>query len=80
MTGSSLLTVAEVAAALRLSHQRVYQLIESGELVALRVTSGPKGALRISPDDLAAYLADANDPRRSVVRQVAVRDEIELRA
>ena len=48
-----LMTVAEVAAALRVSTMTVYRLIKSGELAALRVGKN----YRIRADDLEAYLA-----------------------
>ena len=51
------LTVSEVAAQLRISNSSVYLLIESGRLAHHRI--GPrKGAIRVSPDDLAAYMAE----------------------
>lgn len=48
-----LMTVAEVAAALRVSTMTVYRLIKSGELAALRVGKN----YRIRTDALEAYLA-----------------------
>ncbi len=48
-----LMTVAEVADALRVSTMTVYRLIKSGELAALRVGKN----YRIRADDLEAYLA-----------------------
>ena len=48
-----LMTVAEVAEALRVSTMTVYRLIKSGELAALRVGKN----YRIRADDLEAYLA-----------------------
>jgi len=48
--------VAEVAALLDVHPATVYRDIESGRLKALRVGSG-KGALRILPEALDAYLA-----------------------
>lgn len=46
------LTVGEVAEALRVSNMTVYRLIRSGELVALRIGSN----YRIRERDLEAYL------------------------
>jgi excisionase family DNA binding protein len=54
---ASLMKPREVAAALRCSQSSVYARIASGELAAIRV--GP-GALRVSADDLAAYLLRVN--------------------
>lgn len=48
--------VAEVAAMLDVHQATIYRDIESGRLRALRVGSG-KGALRILPEALDAYLA-----------------------
>jgi excisionase family DNA binding protein len=48
------LTVAEVAGALRVSSMTVYRLIKSGELPALRVGKN----IRIRTSDLDAFLAD----------------------
>ncbi|MFP4636418.1 MAG: helix-turn-helix domain-containing protein [Nitriliruptoraceae bacterium] len=48
-----LMTVAEVAEALRVSNMTVYRLIKSGELPALRVGKN----YRIRESDLEAYLA-----------------------
>ena len=48
-----LLTVAEIAAVLRVSNMTVYRLIKAGELPALRVGKN----YRIRTDDLDAFLA-----------------------
>ena len=48
-----LLTVAEVAAVLRVSNMTVYRLIKSGELPALRVGKN----YRIRESELEAFLA-----------------------
>jgi excisionase family DNA binding protein len=50
----SLLTVREVAAALRLSEPSVYRLIRTGDLPAVRL-SGPGSSLRVRIDDLDAF-------------------------
>ena len=47
------LTVAEVAAQLRVSNMTVYRLIKAGELGALRVGK----SYRIREDDIDRYLA-----------------------
>jgi excisionase family DNA binding protein len=49
----SLLTVAEVAEALRVSSMTIYRLIKAGDLPALRVGKN----YRIRLQDLEAYLA-----------------------
>jgi excisionase family DNA binding protein len=50
----SLMTVAEVGAALRVSNMTVYRLIKAGELPAIRIGK----SFRIKQHDLTAYLAD----------------------
>jgi excisionase family DNA binding protein len=54
----ALYTVAEVAAAMRVSNMTVYRLIKGGELAAVRVGKN----YRIRESDLERYLAE-----RSVV-------------
>lgn len=49
-----LLTVGEVAEALRVSNMTVYRLVGSGQLAALRVGR----SYRIREDDLDRYLAE----------------------
>lgn len=49
------LTVAEVAAQLRMSRAGVYRLIRAGRLPAYRV--GAVRGLRVNEDELARYLA-----------------------
>lgn len=51
--GDRLLTVSEVAAAMRVSNMTIYRLIKSGELPAVRVGRN----YRIREGDVAAYLA-----------------------
>ncbi|HEY6566231.1 MAG TPA: helix-turn-helix domain-containing protein [Actinomycetota bacterium] len=53
VTGA-LLTVSEVANAIRVSNMTVYRLIKSGELGAVRVGKG----YRIRQTDLARFLDD----------------------
>lgn len=53
VTGA-LLTVAEVAAGMRVSNMTVYRLIKSGELPAVRVGKG----YRIRESDLQRFLED----------------------
>ena len=52
-TGDRLLTVAEVAATMRVSNMTVYRLIKSGELAALRVGRN----YRVREAELDRYLA-----------------------
>lgn len=52
--GSSLLTVAEVAAHMRVSNMTVYRLIKGGELAAVRVGHN----YRIREAELERYLAE----------------------
>lgn len=49
-----LLTVKECARVLCYSPRSVYRLVERGELPAVRIGSGPKAAIRVLPEDLAA--------------------------
>jgi len=50
-----LLTVAEIAAILRISKMTVYRLIESGDIPALRVGR----SFRVPEDDVKQYLERA---------------------
>jgi excisionase family DNA binding protein len=58
------LTVHEVADRLRVSHSSVYLLVESGRMAHHRI-GARRGAIRISEDDLAAYLAENRQGQRS---------------
>jgi excisionase family DNA binding protein len=51
--GGSLLTVGEVASAMRVSNMTVYRLIKSGELAAVRVGHN----YRIREGDVERYLS-----------------------
>jgi excisionase family DNA binding protein len=51
--GDELLTVAEVAATMRVSNMTVYRLIKGGELPAIRVGR----AYRVRESDVDRYLA-----------------------
>lgn len=55
MPEDRLLTVKEVAARLRLSLAETYKLVQSQAIVHFRVGPG-KGAIRIAPDALDAFL------------------------
>jgi len=52
--GDRLLTVAEVAATMRVSNMTVYRLIKNGDLPALRVGTN----YRIRESDVEVYLSD----------------------
>ena len=52
-TGAHFLTVAEVAALLRVSTMTVYRLIKAGELASVRVGK----SYRVTEDDVDRYLA-----------------------
>jgi excisionase family DNA binding protein len=52
--GDRLLTVAEVAATMRVSNMTVYRLIKNGDLPALRVGKN----YRIRESDVDAFLSD----------------------
>jgi excisionase family DNA binding protein len=50
----NLLTVQEVADAIKVSESTVRRLIKGGSLTAFRV--GDRGQLRVKPDDLDLYI------------------------
>jgi excisionase family DNA binding protein len=52
MTEQALLTVKEVARALRLGHTKTYELIASGQLPAVRIGR----SVRVTPQALRAFL------------------------
>jgi excisionase family DNA binding protein len=52
--GEPLLTVAEVAATMRVSNMTIYRLIKSGQLPAIRVGKN----FRIRESDMNRYLSD----------------------
>jgi excisionase family DNA binding protein len=54
LAGSGLLTVAEVAATMRVSNMTVYRLIKGGDLAAVRVGK----SYRIRGSDVQHYLAE----------------------
>lgn len=56
-----LLTVSEVAGALRLSPSAIYRAIEAGEIQALRVTSRPGASLRVPASELERILERVHD-------------------
>jgi excisionase family DNA binding protein len=51
-----LLTVPELAAALRVHPASIYRRIESGEIVAIRIGAPPSGRLRIPETELTRIL------------------------
>jgi len=55
LRGARFLTVAEVAAQLRVSSMTVYRLIKAGELAAVRVGK----SYRVREDDVDRYLAES---------------------
>jgi excisionase family DNA binding protein len=55
-----MITVVEVAARLRMSRACVYQLVHAGRLTSYRIGLG-RGAIRISEEDLAAYVEGCRD-------------------
>lgn len=64
-----LLDIKQTAELLSVSSSLVYQLIESGQLRALRVGTG-RGVIRIRVEDIQAYLAEcqietAEEPLRA---------------
>lgn len=64
------LTVSDVAIQLRISKASVYQLIESGRLAHHRI-GARRGAIRVSQEDLDAYMADCRTgiPKRRSIQQ-----------
>ena len=62
LAAGAFLTVAEVAAAMRVSTMTVYRLIKTGELAAIRVGHN----YRIREDDLERYLTARSVPAPSV--------------
>ncbi|HSL11834.1 MAG TPA: helix-turn-helix domain-containing protein [Actinomycetota bacterium] len=61
LAAGAFLTVAEVAAAMRVSTMTVYRLIKTGELAAVRVGHN----YRIREDDLERYLTASSVPTRA---------------
>jgi excisionase family DNA binding protein len=52
------LTVADVAERLKCSRALVYAIIESGQLGCYRIGLGKQGGVRVSEEQLSAYLHD----------------------
>lgn len=53
----TLFTVKEVAEALRVAPATVYELVARGRMACHRVGGRGRGAIRVSPEQLRAYLA-----------------------
>jgi excisionase family DNA binding protein len=51
-----LLTIREVAQALRQTERTVRDKIASGELTAIRIGSGPRAPIRVDADELERWL------------------------
>ncbi len=56
-----LLTVKELAQRLRVSEATAYILVKQGKIASYRI-GGNRGAIRIRPEDVVAYLASAMQP------------------
>lgn len=54
--GSDLMTVDEVAKELRVNARKVYQLVQSGELVAANIGTEERKIFRITRSDLEVFL------------------------
>ncbi len=63
------LTVSDVAQRLKIGVSTVYVLINSGQLPHHRI-GARRGAIRISEDDLAAYLANCHADSRDAAPPV----------
>jgi excisionase family DNA binding protein len=63
---NDLMTVDEVAKVLRVNARKVYQLIQSGELVAMNIGTTERKIFRINRSDLDAFL-ESRKPKRSEV-------------
>jgi excisionase family DNA binding protein len=59
-TGEEFLTVAQVAARLRVSPATIYRLVSSGQIPAIQL-AGANSTIRISAAELAAWLVDDRD-------------------
>lgn len=55
LTAQGLLRLRDAAARLQVCEATVRRYVASGELVAVRM-SGPKGSVRFTADDLAAFI------------------------
>lgn len=68
-----LLTVKEMAAALRISATTAYQLVESGKVPCHRVGTG-RGSIRINQEDLDLYVEQCRSvPKPTRKKPVNVR-------
>lgn len=62
LTGASLVTTSEAAAALGVTRRQVGKLIKAGALPAVNVGSGRRAAWRVAADDLATLLVERSTP------------------
>ena len=63
-----MLTVQDVAQQLQVSPQCVYALIEAGRLATHRIGVG-RGTIRVSQEDLSAYLATTREQKGEARRK-----------
>ena len=68
-------SVKQVADQLSVSASLVYQLVESGRLACHRIGTG-RGAIRISHDDLQAYIASCRVEQRQERRPAPPRPRL----
>ena len=69
--GADLMTVAEVAARLRVGLRTIYSLCESGELACYRIGS-ERGTIRITWDDVEQYLSRVRSGRAARAKREKV--------
>lgn len=60
---NDLMTVDEVAKELRVSSRKVYQLIQSGDLIATNIGAGERKIFRIARADYEAFLQSRRQKR-----------------
>lgn len=61
----SLMTVDEVARELRVSARKVYQFIQSGELIAMNIGTEDRKIFRITRSDFDAFLRSRRRKRQA---------------
>lgn len=61
-----LIEVSDVAAILKVSRSQVYALIESQKLRCYRITTGKQGGIRVSIEQLRAYLQSVEEGGQSL--------------
>jgi excisionase family DNA binding protein len=62
--GDELMTVDEVARELRVSARKVYQFIQSGELIAMNIGTEDRKIFRITRSDFDAFLRSRRQKRQ----------------